>query len=381
MATAEAKAWAAERIEELCRRGLDVAALWRACDPVVHDIVRHMTRPCWFTMDPASLVVTSHFDAAIPSLPPEYLTHEYAAEDAMTLARIARSESGADTVHAATGGNPSRSEAWRRFVQPYGADQQLAVALRTHSGSAQGVLALYREPGAPMFTPDDVAFLRSISSALAEGAARGLLLGEAGEQGPNAPALLVLDEDRQVQSMTPGTGDLLAALPGGGSWRDRGVLPTVVLSLAEGALADPGTADDRRSARVRAQDGRWLTLHGSALLTDGHRRAAVIVERTPPDRISPLLIEAYGLTERETEVTRHVLRREATAETATGLFVSPETVQQHLKRVFDKTGVHSRRELLSKVFHAHYEPRVQDNDARIAAGRPLIGTPMPATRR
>lgn len=380
MATADAKARAAERIGEFCRQGFDVAALWRACDPVIHEIVPYMMRPCWFTMDPASLVVTSHFDAAIPSLPPEYLTHEYAADDAMTLSRLLRSDSGTATVHAATGGDPSRSEAWRRFVQPYGGDQQLAVALRTRSGSAQGVLTLYREPGAAMFTVEDIAFLRSVSVDLAVGAARGLLLGEAAEQGPNSPVLLVLDEDWQLQSMTPGAETLLAALPGGDSWRDRGTLPPVVLSLAGSALARPDTTDERRFARVQADDGRWLTLHGSPLLTDGHRRAAVIVERTPPDRIFPLLMEAYGLTEREKETTRHVLQGEATTEIALALFLSPETVQQHLKHIFEKTGVHSRRELVAKVFHVHYEPRVQDNDARIAAGRPLIGTPMPAPK-
>ena len=62
------------------------------------------------------------------------------------------------------------------------------------------------------------------------------------------------------------------------------------------------------------------------------------------------------------------------AEIAAGLFLSPQTVQQHLKSVFEKTGVHTRRELVGRIFQNHYEPRVRDNDARAATGRPVIGT-------
>ena len=126
------------------------------------------------------------------------------------------------------------------------------------------------------------------------------------------------------------------------------------------------------------RSGTWVVLHGASLVADGTRRVAVIVEPGHPDRITPLLMAAYGLTQREQDVTRLVLQGDSTTQIAERLSVSPHTVQQHLKSVFEKTGVRSRRDLVGKVFFTHYEPRVRDNERRVIAGQPLRGGPAPA---
>lgn len=130
-------------------------------------------------------------------------------------------------------------------------------------------------------------------------------------------------------------------------------------------------------ARVLSRSGTWIVLHGTSLVASGSRRAAVIVEPAHPARITPLLMSAYGLTEREQEVTRLVLRGDSTAQIAEELVVSPHTVQEHLKKTFEKTSVRSRRELVGKVFFAHYEPRFRDNEDRALGGDPLRGEPFP----
>ena len=93
-----------------------------------------------------------------------------------------------------------------------------------------------------------------------------------------------------------------------------------------------------------------MILHGVPLSTAGPCRIAVIVEPAQPARITPLLMSAYGLTEREQELTLLVLHGDSTTDIAERLVISPFTVQQHLKSIFEKTGVRSRRDLVGKVF-------------------------------
>ncbi len=122
---------------------------------------------------------------------------------------------------------------------------------------------------------------------------------------------------------------------------------------AADAGGDAGAAQQAR-ARVRTRSGFWLLVHAADLTArtpsgealGAGRTIAVVLEPARPPDVLPLLEQAYGLTARESEVVRQVLSGAASAEIARLLVVSPYTVQDHLKAVFDKVGVRSPRDLV-----------------------------------
>jgi DNA-binding CsgD family transcriptional regulator len=382
MSSSYARERAADHIGHLASQGHDLVTFWHESTEVLAGALPHYWGPCWYTLDPASLLVTSHFQDGLPEFPAEFLMREYYEDDVHKLVDIARSESGISTLHEATGGDPASSPRWHQNMT-MGGDQEMISALRTPAGDVWGALGLYREPGQPMFDRDDIEFVRSLAPCLAEGARRALLVGEASDpEGPDSPCLVVLSEDGSVDSVTPGVERWLSDLPDG-DW-DAGRLPSAVHAVAGRALRTaerPGSPGEIAVSRVLSRSGTWVVLHGAALVTAGSRRVAVIIEPAHPARITPLLMSAYGLTEREQDVSRLVLQGDSTTQIAERLVVSPHTVQQHLKNVFEKTGVRSRRELVGKVFFAHYEPRLRDNEQRALTEQPLRGGPFVAEAR
>jgi DNA-binding CsgD family transcriptional regulator len=368
---------ARDRIAELARRGSDLVTFWRESTDVLQSAVPHYDKPCWYTLDPASLLITSHYHDGLPEYPSKLLFHEFYGEDVNKVSDVVRSEAGISTLHEATGGDPSSSPSWHMNMA-MGGDQEMIAALRV-GGAVWGAVGLYRAPGEPMFASEEKAFLKAVGPDLARGARTGLLVGEARDpQWPDSPGLVVLSEDGEVESTTPGVERWLSDLPDGDL--DAGRLPPALHAVAGRALRTAEGDDDPGEvalARVLSRSGTWIILHGTSLVASGSRRAAVIVEPGHPARITPLLMSAYGLTEREQEVTRFVLRGDSTAQIAERLVVSPHTIQEHLKKIFEKTAVRSRRELVGKVFFAHYEPRFRDNEGRALDGDPLRGEPYP----
>ncbi len=373
-----------ERVQRLAIEGLDVASFLSEAGVALARAVPSgtdtMPTPSWATLDPTSLLITSTYSEGCEIPIEAVVTFEYCSEvPGNRVGEVVRNPRGVQTARELVESDPDGACAYLELLRSIGVEHEALVALRTRDGQPWGAVYLVRDPSRPDFSPDELGFLRKVAPHLAEGVRRGLLLGEASEpEGPDTPAIVVLHEDLTAESFTPGAQQWLEDLPA----TSDDELPAALLSVAQVALAGRGDDPFREPAGARVLSRRrgWVMLHGQVLAGNGGRRVAVTIQPAGPERITPLLMAAHGLTVREEQVTRHVLQGDSTAQIAQALRVSPYTVQEHLKNIFDKTAVHSRRELVSRLFSCHFRPRVEDNDERIRQDRPIRGGPFPHGR-
>jgi len=323
----------------------------------------------WWTTDPATALFTS---CVFQPSPPDHAicagvhSNELGDTDYNKFRVLGRRTAKAGVLSAATGGQPERSDRYRHILAPLHYEHELRLALSDDS-ALWGGIALLREPGTPDFTPAEARHVASLGRILTEGLRIGIALGAAQlDCPPNGPGMLIVDEDLQILTITPNAErwldeltDGFPCLPEAGSpW-----LPEVVRSVIASArqLHGGDTLEDRMPrARVRGSSGRWLAVYASRVreASPGSANTAVIIEEARPSEIAPLIMHAYGLSPREARVTSLVLQGLSTKEIAAEIHLSPYTVQDHLKEIFAKAGVRSRRELAAKIFGQYHLPRV-----------------------
>ena len=182
----------------------------------------------------------------------------------------------------------------------------------------------------------------SLGSALRRGinAARGGVVTAA-----SAPGMIVLDRDLRPVSWTAGARIWIEALPSAALFAAWGMLPALVYPLA--ALARSPNAASAAHALERAVDGRWVKIEAALLEGDRDGSIAVVMRGAAPAETFELLCRAYALTQRERQIVAALIAGLDTRAVTAQLCISRHTAQDHLKSVFGKVGVHSRRELLA----------------------------------
>jgi DNA-binding CsgD family transcriptional regulator len=249
---------------------------------------------------------------------------------------------------------------WRELLSQYQVTDIASSVYRDRFG-CWGFLDLWRI-GAPAFTAADIDFLGHVAgpvtAALRHGLARTFIPATGRDQLPAGPVVLLLSPALEVRAQTPQTQRYLQVLVPPEA-EDQAPVPAGAYNVAAQLLAvEAGVDENQPVARVHLAAGRWVTLRAARMGTNpanptnpaaaGPDVAVSIEPSTAGDRVT-VFARACGLTPREAELLQHLAGGATTREVARQMFVSENTVQDHLKSIFDKSTARSRRALLARA--------------------------------
>ena len=350
-------------VEVVARAGLEVDTFLAEALESVSRAVPHVGA-CIATVDPSTLLLTGTHKYGdlhgVDQHDHEWGLLEYGEVEATSFRSLALEETPAVGVQRWAESTRATSRRLDDFMAPhFGYTDELRVVFRDR-GQVWGGAALFRDSTAAGFDADDVAFMASLSSIMSVGVRAGLLAryADTAATATVGPAVLIVGADGAVQQMSAGAEARLGELLGSANAMDAAGIITSLVGAAR--RWSRGEVDLPPRCRVRSRSGMWLVLHATPLSPRGDTYGDVVVtidEARPPE-IVPLVVAAFDLTQRERDVTQLVLQGVDTKEIASSLHVSTYTVQDHLKSVFEKAGVRSRRELIARIYFDQYVPRM-----------------------
>ena len=344
----------------LCQAGLDSRTLRIEIIKRLRTVIP-IDLSFFTTADPATLLFTGAvLDDLLMRTTSAFIENEFLHSDVNKFAWMARNNTPVMSLVEATQGELARSQRYREILAPQALGDELRAVLSTGT-VCWGFMCLHRAQGSPHFTLTEAAYLARLTPHFAQGLRTALLReNTTAARLPDEPGLLLLAEDLSVAAITPAAERWLADIAEADSPGKQAV-PNAV-SAVVGRLQALEQGQDTQldllpRLRLRTASGQWLVLHASRL--SAHGQIAVIFEVARPAEIAPLIMQVYDLSKREGETMQLVVRGFSTAEISQAFHISANTVQDHLKAIFEKTGVRSRRELVGHLFAQQYQPRIE----------------------
>lgn len=239
-----------------------------------------------------------------------------------------------------------RTSARRHEIMPlagYGSEMRVALVA---GKTLWGALVLVRERRRRPFSPAEAACLAQLAPRLGK-AIRKASLSCLPRERPDlpGPGVVLLAPDNTPDEVTPEASEWLRRL--GREAEDRSVLEVAIFHLANAARSAQGGSSLMPRCRVRMASGEHAVMQASLLGHGPRARVALIVQADayPPQR--SLLAARHGLTAREEEVMHLALAGLSNKRIARQLALSPYTVNDHLKSIFEKTGTRGRYRLIA----------------------------------
>ena len=350
MVPASTRARSAEQqFVRACHAGLDAPELRRRLLPLLRQVMT-VDAAFFATADPETLLFTSAYpEAPLDTASAQFLDNEYGGIDVNRFTSLAASTTHVAWLDDAIHDDRMSSPRYREIMRPLGLGDELRAALMVDR-RCWGYLCLHREDHRVGFTAAEAATIARLGPHIAAGLRQAVLLHTAHDTGTPAPGVVLLADDLSVLAVTAEAEQLLALLEPGRSNRLPLPVPvyTVVAALTAVERRTPGTLPP--SIRIPTPTGLWLNVHASRLSSSPDQASiAVVVEAATAAATASVLLSAHGLTGREIDVATLVLRGASTRAVCDNLHLSRYTVQDHLKAVFDKVGVRSRRDLVAQL--------------------------------
>lgn len=273
--------------------------------------------------------------------------------------QLGRSRRPVNRLSQTTGGRLEKALRYRVLWDRLGLGDELRVAF-TAGHRTWGTATLFREKGSPFFRPEEAQLLARLSPHIGAGMRAAMLMAGTPDEAVagTTPGMMMLGPTGQVEFVTPAAEHWLREIEDfPGQWSRVRELPVVLLTLSSALKrALLMLTEDQQelvpAITLRGRSGAWITLHASTAASPdgGPGRTTILFGLAVPGEVSRLQTSIFGLTAQEEAVCKLILRGATTEQIAQALFISPYTVQDHLKRIFDKVGVRSRRELVKQLF-------------------------------
>jgi DNA-binding CsgD family transcriptional regulator len=366
-----ARRWPLERLAEdvarLGRRGLPREQYYAEVSARLRRVMPS-DAACWHTLDPQTRLMTSDAPQELISeglFTPDTVTaagalviaSEYIVDDVNRFAWLASRRVPVATLSQATGGHPERSARYRALLAS-GIPHELRAAFVSR-GRCWGAVHIARREHRADFGPEDITALASIAGLVAEGI-RASLRFDAGRRAAEgaSPGLVVLGPHDDVELISPPARELLAAMRNPAQVHDAETPPGPLLALAAFTRSGPHDGEGNRYTVAVPTSSGWITLHAS--VPDGATagRVAIVLEHAASPQSTAIRLEAHGVTAREREIASLLARGLTNPQIAARLVLSTYTVQDHIKSLFEKTGVSSRQEFVARVFLDDYLPQL-----------------------
>jgi DNA-binding CsgD family transcriptional regulator len=344
------RAWKVAQLERLATSGLDVAAFQAEALRWLRSLLT-IDAAFFATVDPETLLFTSaSSEEPLIEAASLFLDNEFGRDDVNKFAALANAADPVSSLDVATRGDRAGSARFRDVMAPLGLGDELRVALLSRR-RCWGVLCLHRSAAATGFDDDEIALVRRSAPLLADGIRRGLAIASVGRDDPAPPdgaGVIVLGADLSVVSINAPAERWLDDIAG--EWPSHLDVPVPVIAAAARVIApDIDGPVESVVARLPGKRGGWINVQASHLRGRGHEQVVVLLQPATAQEVSSLLLAAHGLTPAQQRVAALVLRGRSTAEIVAELHISTNTLQEHLRAVFDRFGVGSRRELVAAL--------------------------------